>query len=289
MFDMWRFRNSGFRKKWLHDPLTYMIGSYKHKNGDAMQSDQAAVILVHGATLNGRSWDPVRRLIDARLRVLAPDLPGHGARQGERYTLQGGIDTIAAAARELGDARFILAGDSLGSFSSQAAAASLPQHRLKGLVLGGATHEFSGTAVLPYLAQATLFRVLLALMDERKLVARKLPQALRECGMNEEDIAATLAAGVSLKVFPQAVNALRGVPFRSKLAQIAQPTLFINGDLDTNHVRGEARYVAAAQHASVQRFAGCAHGVSLRRSADYARLLNDFARKAFKLPEAAMR
>ena len=33
-----------------------------------MPTDQAAVILVHGATLNARSWDPVRRLIDPRLR-----------------------------------------------------------------------------------------------------------------------------------------------------------------------------------------------------------------------------
>ena len=40
-----------------------------------MPTDQAAVILVHGATLNARSWDPVRRLIDPRLRVLAPDTP----------------------------------------------------------------------------------------------------------------------------------------------------------------------------------------------------------------------
>ena len=48
-----------------------------------MPTDQAAVILVHGATLNARSWDPVRRLIDPRLRVLAPDLPGHGARRDD--------------------------------------------------------------------------------------------------------------------------------------------------------------------------------------------------------------
>ena len=46
-----------------------------------MPSDLAAVVLVHGATLNGRSWDPVRRLVDPRFRVLAPDLPGHGARR----------------------------------------------------------------------------------------------------------------------------------------------------------------------------------------------------------------
>jgi pimeloyl-ACP methyl ester carboxylesterase len=247
--------------------------------GDTMHADQPAVILVHGATLNGRSWDPVRRLIDSRLRVLAPDLPGHGARQHERYTLQGGIDTVVAAARELGDAPFIVAGDSLGSFTSQAAAAALPQDRLKGLVLGGASHEFRGAPVLPYLAKSLTFRVMLALFGERKLVEGKIPATLRDMGMSDADADAALAAGISLKVFPQAVAALRGVDFRSKLAAISQPTLFINGDLDTDHVRGEARYVAAARQGSVARLPACEHGVSLRRSADYAELLNGFARR----------
>lgn len=244
-----------------------------------MTSTQPAVILVHGATLNGRSWDPVRRLIDPRLRVLAPDLPGHGARRAEPYTLQGGVDTVLAAARELGDAPFIVAGDSLGSYTAQAAAAALPQDRLKGLVLGGASHEFVGAPVLPYAAKSLMFRVLLPLLGEDKLIARKIPDTLRECGMGEEDIASTMAAGISLRVFPQAVAALRGVDFRARLARITQPTMFINGDDDTNHVRGEARYVAAAQQASVHRFAECDHGVSLRRSPEYAELLNDFARR----------
>ncbi len=248
-----------------------------------MPIHQPAVILVHGATLNGRSWDPVRRLVDPRLRVLAPDLPGHGSRRTEAYTLQGGVETVLAAARELGDAPFIVAGDSLGSYTAQAAASALPQDRLKGLVLGGASHEFIGAPVRPYAAKALMFRVLMALFGEEKLVARKIPDTLRECGMGEADVGATMAAGISLRAFPQAVGALRGVDFRAKLAQIAQPTMFINGDLDTNHVRGEARYVAAAQDTSVHRFAGADHGVSLRRPAEYAQLLNAFAQRVLPI------
>lgn len=243
-----------------------------------MQSTESAVILVHGATLNGRSWDPVRRRLDARLQVLAPDLPGHGARRDEAYTLQGGVDTIVACAQALGETPFIVAGDSLGSYTAQAAAASLPQDRLKGMVLGGASHEFIGWPVLPYLGKSLLFRAVLALRDEQALVAAKMPATLRGCGMDEADVAATIGAGISVKVFPQAVRALHGVDFKAMLAAIAQPTLFINGDLDRNHVRGEARYVAAARQASVQRFAACEHGVSLHRAADYAAAVNAFAR-----------
>lgn len=248
-----------------------------------MQDIRPAVILVHGATLNGRSWDPVRRRLGPDLRVLAPDLPGHGARRDEPFTLQGGVDTVVACAGDLGDAPFIVAGDSLGSYTAQAAAASLPQDRLRGLVLGGASHEFIGWPVLPYLARSLLFRTMLALRDEDALVQGKMPATLRDCGMSEADVAATMDAGVSLKVFGQAVRALHGVDFKSMLAAIAQPTLFINGDQDRNHVRGEARYVAAARQARVLRFAGSEHGVSLRCAADYAAAVDDFARQVLPL------
>lgn len=59
---------------------------------------------------------------------------------------------------------------------------------------------------------------MLALFGERKLVEAKIPATLREFGMNDAGVDAAVAAGLSLKVFPQAVAALRGVDFRSKLA-----------------------------------------------------------------------
>src|SRR6202007_3321734 len=52
------------------------------------------LILLHGATCNGRMWDALRRGLDPKLQVLAPDLPGHGSRRGEPYTLQGAVDTV---------------------------------------------------------------------------------------------------------------------------------------------------------------------------------------------------
>jgi pimeloyl-ACP methyl ester carboxylesterase len=56
------------------------------------------IILVHGATLNGRMWDPVRRHLDPACDVVTVDLPGHGSRT-DRYTLEGARKVIAEAAR----------------------------------------------------------------------------------------------------------------------------------------------------------------------------------------------
>lgn len=240
------------------------------------------IILIHGATLNGASWAPVRRHLEPRWRVLAPDLPGHGRRRNEVFTLDGAVQTVLAAVREAAPAPVILVGDSLGAYTAQAAAASLPQERLKGLVLGGASNQFRGPALWPHIGKAWLFRAMFAITDERKLVARKIPGLLREeFGMSEADARATLDAGVSMSVFPQAVKALHGFDFRGRLANITQPTVFVNGDLDRFHVRSEAAYVAAAQDAEVHRFADCEHGVSLRRSEAFAGLVDGFARRVF--------
>jgi pimeloyl-ACP methyl ester carboxylesterase len=242
---------------------------------------QPSIILIHGATLDGASWAPVRRRLEPQWRVLAPDLPGHGSRRGEAFTLQGAVDTVVATARSVGPAPVLLAGDSLGGYTAQAAAASLPREQLKGLVLGGASQEFKGAPLLPHRLKAMLFQLIFMFKDERAMVEKKIPDVLREFGFDETDVRATMAAGVSLAVFPQAVKGLQGFDFKSALASIEQPTVFINGDKDSFHVRGEAAYVAAARDATVHRFADCDHGVSLRRSAAYAELVDDLARKVF--------
>jgi pimeloyl-ACP methyl ester carboxylesterase len=85
---------------------------------------------------------------------------------------------------------------------------------------------------------------------------------------------------LSLKAFPQAVDALRNVDFRSRLAAVEQPVLILNGDLDRGHVRQEASFLAAARQATVQRFP-CEHGVTLRHPAECAAAMNRFAARAF--------
>lgn len=236
------------------------------------------IVLVHGATLNGASWAPVRRLLEPDFTVLSPDLPGHGARQGEAFTLQAAVDTVVMAAKSVAPAPVILVGDSLGAYTSQASAAHLPQEQLKGLVLGGSSHEFIGAPAWPYLMKALMFRLTFAVRNERKVVAAQIPGLLaNEFGLSPADVQATMDGGMCLSVFPQAVKALHNVDLRSKLAAIRQPVLFVNGDDDKFHVRGEARYVAAAQDATVHRFPGCDHGVSLRRSTEFAALIRQFA------------
>ena len=69
------------------------------------------VVLLHGFTHTGASWDPVVAALGESYRALAPDIRGHGsAAEREPVTLEAVIEDLA----ELAPARFTLVGYSLG-------------------------------------------------------------------------------------------------------------------------------------------------------------------------------
>jgi pimeloyl-ACP methyl ester carboxylesterase len=248
----------------------------------ASTADAPVLILLHGAGLNGRMWDPVRRHLDARWRVIALDLPGHGSRRDEVFTLAASTATVAAAARAMAPAPVVLAGDSLGGYAAMAAASSLPREQLRGLVLAGCSSERESTRVLSYLKNMVMVSVLSALVDEGSFVAR----ALAGLGVSETDRQAIVAAGVSLRAVPFAERDLLWVDFRAKLAAVEQPVLVVNGDLDQGAIGGEAAFLAAARQATSHHFENTGHGVSMRRSADFAALVNGFTARAFSTIDA---
>jgi pimeloyl-ACP methyl ester carboxylesterase len=234
------------------------------------------LILVHGATGNGRMWDPVRRRLEPRWRVITPDLPGHGARRDEVFTLEGAVDTVVAAARGVAPAPVIVGGDSLGGYTALASAAALPREQLLGLVLAGATANMEGSALRALLVRQWLVMGMGALLGEKRL-ATLLRKDLRKMGLAEEDIAAQIDAGLNHRVFPQAVAALRGIDFRARLAAVEQPVLIVNGSKDPIFVDQEAGFLAVARQATSHRFEGSEHGVSLRRPGEFGALVDGFA------------
>lgn len=246
----------------------------------ATETPLPILILIHGATLNGHMWDPVRRHLDPRLTVHALDLPGHGSRRSEPFTMAAAVSTVADLVSSLNDAPVILAGDSLGGFTALASAASVPQAQLRGLVLSGCSANLRGFRIMSHFKTKTLaIRAMLALFGEPGLMGRvqdKTREMLRGAGAVDADIEALLASGLSMRAFPEAAEALAGVDFRAKLAAVSQPVLLVNGDDDKVMLQQEAEFLAAARHVQHRRF-DCEHGVSLLRSAGFAALLNDFA------------
>ena len=231
------------------------------------------LILLHGAGLNARMWDPVRRHLDPGLRVIALDLPGHGAQRGVDYSLDGAAADVLLAARSVAPAPVILVGDSLGGYTAMAAAPVLPRGQLAGLVLAGSSGNVSATGAAHMLAQSVFVRALTVLFAEDKLAVR----ALGRFGIEGADAQAVAASGVNFRAIAPAGRSLAGVDFRARLAAVDVPVLIINGSLDRNAMEQEASFVAAARQGTSLHFENCEHGVSMRRPAEFAAAVSAFA------------
>ena len=238
------------------------------------QFSQPGLVLLHGATLNGRMWDPVRRMLDRRWQVITPDLPGHGTRRDEPYTLSSAADAVLGAALSAGGP-IVLAGDSLGGYSAMAAAARLPPSRLKGLILGGCTVNFIGGPLRALRWRGRLGAWTAKLYGEQRFVRTHLTKLLGSMGHGPQDIEALIQGGVHIGAFAQAVQALANVNFLPRVAAIVQPILFFNGTRDKPAMAHEADFLAAAPDAESQHF-DCEHGASLRKAHEFAAMTDKF-------------
>jgi 2-succinyl-6-hydroxy-2,4-cyclohexadiene-1-carboxylate synthase len=94
-----------------------------------------AVVLLHGFTHTGASWDPVVAALGERYRAIALDIRGHGSASGrEPVALEGVLEDLAAVAPD----RFTLVGYSMGGRIALHAALALPE-RIGRMVLIGAS------------------------------------------------------------------------------------------------------------------------------------------------------
>jgi len=94
-----------------------------------------AIVLLHGFTRTGASWDPVAAVLGERYRAIAPDIRGHGAASELRPI---DIEACVADIAGLEVERFELAGYSMGGRLALHVALAHPE-RVRRLVLVSAT------------------------------------------------------------------------------------------------------------------------------------------------------
>lgn len=103
--------------------------------GDTLKGDKT-VVLLHGYLESLNVWDGSTGLIQPYVRVIAPDLPGHGISEvkGPVHTMEFLADTVHAALVQLGIEKCTLVGHSMGGYAALAFAAKYSE-MLEGLVL----------------------------------------------------------------------------------------------------------------------------------------------------------
>jgi pimeloyl-ACP methyl ester carboxylesterase len=230
-----------------------------------------AIVFVHGTRLTGSMWAAQQAALAGEFRTIALDLPAHGSRSAEPFTLDGASDVVSATIRDEAGGRAIVVGLSLGGYVAMALAAREPD-RIRGLVLSGATAEPVGVRMLPYLALA---RSMDGIGVDRLnryntwYFRRRYPAAIAE---------PIVAGGFWTRGGAAALRALVGERFVPRLAAYPGPTLILNGSLDLPFRLFAPTFAAAAQDVRRVRLAGASHLANLDQPAAFSEAVRRFAR-----------
>lgn len=190
------------------------------------------VVFVHGLSTSSAIWAyQVEVLTRLGHDCIAIDLPGHGRRRHERFTLESALRAIDDAVRRL-PAPPLLVGLSLGGYTSLAYAAR-HEDAVAGVFLSGCSTEIRGWPLRGY-----------------RRVSPVVARALRK-------------ATDTWHVVTDMLTALRG---HSSLADLARlpvpvPVWFVNGRWDVLRF-GERRLVAARPGARLAVLKGAGHDVN---------------------------
>jgi 2-succinyl-6-hydroxy-2,4-cyclohexadiene-1-carboxylate synthase len=232
------------------------------------------IVLLHGFTQTGRSWEPTIAALGERYRALAPDLRGHGAAAAARPVDFASVrEDVLALAPE----RFALAGYSMGGRIALSIALAAPG-RISRLTLVGAS---------PGLAE----------QGERH--ARRAADDALADRIEAEGIEAFAARWSALPLFagqPAAVAAaahamrrsqspaglaaaLRGLgtgamePLWERLEELAIPVTLVAGERDAKFRAIAERMASALPDAALRVVSGVGHAVQLEAPEALAALL----------------
>ncbi len=229
------------------------------------------VIFVHGTRLTGSMWTPQLTGLGSGIHALAIDLPGHGRRAGETFTLDRAVAVVAEAIDELEDRRAVIVGLSLGGYVSMALAATSPD-RVQGLVVCGATAEPVGWRALPFRGMAGMIDGL----DGSRLTHIQAAYFRRRY---PADIAEPIIdGGFWMRGGAAALRALAGERFMPRLAAYPGRTLIVNGALDFAFRPGAVAFARAARDGRRVRIAGATHLANLDRPEAFNETVRRFAR-----------
>jgi pimeloyl-ACP methyl ester carboxylesterase len=231
--------------------------------------DAPAIVFVHGTGLTRAAWAPQMDALGDRYRVVALDLPGHGALAGRAFTVAGAADELARVVDEAAGGRAVIVGLSLGGYVAMDLAAREPE-RVRGLVLCGATQEPVGPSASLYLALAwALERLDGPALDalDAWFFRMRFPPAVAE---------PILAAGFYSTGGAAALRDLVGQRFAPRLAAYDGPVMILNGDLDVLFRLGAGRFARAARDVRRVRIRGAMHLANLDQPAAFSEAVRRF-------------
>ena len=218
------------------------------------------LVLLHGFTQTGRSWQAIAHALAARYRPATPDLPGHGDFAERRPASFTACD---AYLRALSDTPYTLVGYSMGGRIALHAALTLGD-RVRRLVLIGATPGLDAPAERAARAASDA-----ALADRIETIG--LDAFVREWGAQPlfdgipRGVADLIDADRHRNTAPGLAAALRGLgtgvmpPLWDRLGELAMPVDLVVGERDEKFRAVAARMAERIEGAQVHVVPGAGH------------------------------
>ena len=217
------------------------------------------VVLVHGIRTSATLWrSQVEHLTARGNPVTAVDLPGHGTRMAEEFTLDRALSTIDDAVRDAATrGPVLLVGHSMGGLLSIEYAGSEDPPPLDGFIAASCTAIPRGVGLATYRLLARGFDSLpdrgMWLTD--RMLDRILPSETR---------ADFGAGGYALDAQDVALASLSVLDLLAALHRIEVPLWFVNGQYDQLRVN-EALFARIAPHAELIVVPRTTHHVTVMR------------------------
>lgn len=231
------------------------------------------VIFVHGLRTSAAMWDEqVRALTAAGFPTRAIDLPGHGTKRGETFTMVGAIDTIDRTVASLERPRYVLVGLSLGGYTAlhYASQVQLAGRACQASQDGGHTEQEPAPGPLGVVAAACSSDPSTKPVRAYRNIAAWVVGAWTRL-RNQPPPSDQLP----WSVVTEALTALAPVSSIADIKRADAPVLLLNGKWD--HLRLEERaHLAAARQGRLVVIPGAKHEVSLEAPVQFNRTLLQF-------------
>jgi non-heme chloroperoxidase len=226
------------------------------------------VVLVHGIRTSSTMWRSQVEYLGRRGNpVVAIDLPGHGSRMAEDFTLEGALQTIDGAVRAAAErGPVLLAGHSMGGLLSVEYVGAEHRPPVAGFVAASCTAIPRGAGLAAYRLLARGFDSLpdrgMWLTD--RMLDRILPDETRD------DFG---AGGYALDAQDTALRTLSVLDLLTALGRIRVPMWFVNGQYDQLRVN-ERLFTKIAPRAELIVVPRTTHHVTVMRPAVFNAVLN---------------